>query len=120
MNDFEKQLQEDINQLPKSIEPEKDLWTGIDIALNKEYSKDGAAAHTKKAVSPTSRNSSWNSAWNNPWALAASFAIIAFVSWFGFQSQSVDKVLEPDQLVTLLEAQHIPVSYTHLRAHETV
>lgn len=98
MNDFEKQLQEDINRLPKSIEPEKELWTGIDIALNTKQSEEGAKNSSKKAVTSVS--------WNSSWAIAASFVFIAVVGWFGFQAEVLDKSLEPSQLVTLLEDQH--------------
>lgn len=97
MNDFEKHLQDKINQLPKCVEPEKELWTGIEIALNSSV-VDDKGTPSKKVFDSGS--------WNKPWVLAASFAFIAVLSWFGLQSNNGTVTASPEQLVALLAQQH--------------
>jgi len=36
MNNFERELDKQLRSMPKEMEPERDLWRGIELSLNKE------------------------------------------------------------------------------------
>ncbi len=101
MSDFERKIQEEINRLPKCIEPEKELWTGIEIALHasqkKDNSEDNKRSESPRKIIPK----------NSVFALAASITFIAFLGWFGTQQGYFIESDYPSQLVASLEKQHI-------------
>lgn len=67
MSDFDKQLHAKINDLPTEIQPQRDLWKGIELGLTSENSVE------EKSVSPKVSSNQW-------FALAASVCL-ASVLW---------------------------------------
>ncbi|RHW76837.1 hypothetical protein [Colwellia sp. RSH04] len=68
----DKALQEKIDNLPREITPERDLWAGIEKATQ---SKKQQAANDSKFFTPTT----W----------AASIIAAVLVTWIGFSSQQI-------------------------------
>lgn len=66
---FEQNLREQLQTLPRDKLPERDLWKGIELGLEAEPRSTGATASTA---------SRWV-------ALAASVALVASLSWIGIQ-----------------------------------
>lgn len=95
VNNFDKALQQKIDALPKEQQPERDLWNGIAIGIERQ-----------------SDDNTTNSRFSQRWpALAASVAIVACLSWFGIQyqgagQQSETARLDATQLISALSDQH--------------
>lgn len=119
MNKFEQALQEHINQLPREKAPERDLWTGIDVALTKEMQNQQESDHlvvansAASAVPPDSNNVTRLLKPTTSWfALAASVMLVAVTVWLGRgelfvpNNSDVPPALASEQLVTALFEQH--------------
>lgn len=93
---FEQHLQQQIDAIPKDVQPEKDLWSGIDIAITRQD-------HNQRAPSNTNKS---NIVLFEPkmLALAASFLAVAVLSW-NFAGQDA-KVMPSLELVNVLTQQH--------------
>ncbi|MCW8109154.1 hypothetical protein OPS25_11660 [Alteromonas ponticola] len=91
MNNFEHELQRQLDTLPKEKQPQRDLWKGIELSLEAENPAESRSGLHAKHI-----------------ALAASFALVAMVSWFTFkpiEPQTHDS-LTGQSLVTALSNQH--------------
>ncbi|MBC3766844.1 hypothetical protein [Neptunicella marina] len=79
---FEQDLRNKIDQLDKNMQPQRDLWTGIEVALSEQHT-------TKK----------------KPYlAIAASVMVVGLVGWLGLKSDIVAD--NSPQLVQTLTQQH--------------
>ncbi|WP_438864277.1 hypothetical protein [Neptunicella sp.] len=79
---FEQQLRREIEQLDKQRQPQRDLWTGIELAISKEASTP-----------------------NKPYlAVAAALVVIGFVGWMSLKPNGLQN--DPQQLVAALSQQH--------------
>jgi hypothetical protein len=80
---FEQQLLNDIKSLPQECQPERDLWSGIEVAIslnNKKASSNGVVvAFDKQPV--------W-------YAMAASFFVMATFAWFNWSGSRLVEVNE--------------------------
>ncbi|GGD67407.1 hypothetical protein [Lacimicrobium alkaliphilum] len=83
-HDFESKLQQGLNALPKESAPERDLWPGIEHALNA-----GQGSHTS---------------WRKVSGLAASVMLVGLLGWLSLShwQQSHGE----QQLATLMTTQH--------------
>lgn len=95
---FEQALQDKIQTLPKEMQPAKDLWQGIDIALA-SAERESAEPDTSAKVITLS-----NGFGGKPLALAASVLLVAVLGWQGIQK--APQTSEPSSLVSLMMAQH--------------
>lgn len=95
---FEQTLQDKIQTLPKEMQPEKDLWQGIDIALASAERETSAPESGAKVTTL----SSWSG--GKPMALAASILLVAVLGWQGIQKSAHTDA--PSSLVSLMMAQH--------------
>ena len=88
----EQHLQDAIARLPVDKQPQRDLWRGIELGIENPLGEETTPA-TNKPV--------WL-------ASAASFALVAMLGWFGFQTPSTqpDFGQESAALVEALSAQH--------------
>ncbi|MDF2180311.1 hypothetical protein P2G88_18800 [Aliiglaciecola sp. CAU 1673] len=84
--EFEKALAVQLEQLPREQQPERDLWPGIEHALNRQ---------SHAPLEPTKRNGQY-------WGMAAAVAMVGMLSWFGVQQIGPDQ----DDLAARLSAQH--------------
>lgn len=75
---FEQTLEQQINALPNELQPDKDLWQGIDIALTHHQQND-----VEEVKLAQSNGVVQLSDWRSPktLALAASFMLVAALSW---------------------------------------
>jgi hypothetical protein len=81
---FDQMLQHKVTDLPGQMQPERDLWQGIDIALADRVSEQRASQQTsvKKNAGLDSAFDSINEWFSfKPMALAASMMLVAFLSW---------------------------------------
>lgn len=88
-NEFEKKLRDQINAMDKERLPERDLWSGIDIALSKQEQLPEQSSKGKQV---------------RIFAVAASLAFVGILSWFGID-QSAPK-FDGQELVAALSSQH--------------
>ena len=80
--DFEQVLQDKIQSLPTEMQPDKDLWQGIDIALTsaeKIAANSDNERNTGQVVSISQRFPI------RPMAMAASVVLVALLGWNGMQ-----------------------------------
>jgi hypothetical protein len=93
---FEKKLQQQLADLPREMQPDKDLWAGIDIALT---SNEHQQPHQKEMPSNVIAFK------RHHLALAASVLVVAALSW---QVMSpAPQNFEPQRLVNALTEQHL-------------
>jgi hypothetical protein len=78
--DFEQRLQKQINALPKEQMPERDLWAGIEIALEKAATPSYVPSNINDTASTRGTRVPWL-------AIAASVVIVGLLGWFGGQTQ---------------------------------
>ena len=88
-NEFEKQLRSQIDALDREKQPERDLWSGIDVALSKEQQSPEQSSTGKQL---------------RIFAVAASLAFVGIFSWFSID-QSVPN-FDGQELVAALSNQH--------------
>lgn len=102
--DFEQHLREQIEHVPDSIQPEKDLWSGIDIALTMRAAGAEQVSPSKTQVSTRSNVISADF-FGSPkvYALAASFFAVAAISWNLTQTP---QVTDASLLVEAMTQQH--------------
>jgi hypothetical protein len=88
----EQHLQNALAELPLEKQPERDLWRGIELGIERPIVETSATTKNKPV---------WL-------ASAASFALIATLGWFGFQSAPTQPNFgqESAALVEALSAQH--------------
>jgi hypothetical protein len=80
---FEQKLSNDIKRLPQEIQPERDLWPGIEVAM----SLNSAEVGSKGAIVALAKQPTW-------YAMAASFLVVAMFAWFNLQSGRITEVNE--------------------------
>jgi hypothetical protein len=85
---FEQALADQLADINKELQPEKDLWMGIELALSTETS-DLPPVVVKKRM----------------YLVAASVAIFGLIGWLSVNQQSV--LLTGDDLVASLSEQHL-------------
>jgi hypothetical protein len=102
MNNSEQRLQHAINELPKEVQPTRDLWQGIELGIERrqlQASQDDSQANTARQKSPYL-------------ALAASFAFVAMLGllvkqqWQTSQPELVAGQSNAAELAQLLSNQH--------------
>lgn len=121
MSEFNKKLDEQLAQLPKSIEPEKDLWVGIEHALNRvehsQFEQSHAANDTPNNPPSLLVVSSRN---QTPlWGMAAAVTFVALIGWLGFQGAGLPKQVSSADLVAQLEQQHVEQKQALLVSYQT-
>ena len=91
MTDFDQDLQQKLDALPRDKAPNRDLWRGIELGMEQS---------TDETAKPASRGGLY--------AVAASIALVACLSWFGFNRMSVTPSgqLTGTELVQALSQQH--------------
>lgn len=82
---FEQHLQQQLEALPEQQQPEKDLWRGIELAINQSQ------PYT-------------NSARKRWYAMAASLLVVGFAGWLSWQMPQ--QAADAESLATLLSSQH--------------
>ena len=82
MNKFDKALDAEIQRLPKTREPERDLWRGIELSLHSQVS--GGADNNGPHNAPLShhKSSSVTRLSTKPWLAMAASAMLVSVIWF--------------------------------------
>ncbi|QJR81360.1 hypothetical protein CA267_011515 [Alteromonas pelagimontana] len=93
-NNFETELQKQLESLPKEKPPQRDLWKGVELGLE--------APHHAAARRSSGSSFKWI-------GIAASFALVVLVGWFGLQENAPhqsDKVISGEALVQALSQQH--------------
>jgi hypothetical protein len=100
-SEFEQVLQEKLELLDKQKQPERDLWPGVELALVKQGDRESNIPNLNEKSAITLGNSRY---WVRAAVLAATFAIIALVSWKGVLSNV--HMISGDKLVAALSAQH--------------
>ena len=92
MTNFDQDLQQKLDALPRDKSPERDLWRGIELGMEQP------ANHEVRT--PASRGGLY--------AVAASVALVACLSWFGFKDSPVapSGQLTGTELVQALSQQH--------------
>lgn len=86
---FEQQLQQQIADLPKTKLPERDLWRGIEHALDERKAESAGNDVYGLTNVGTFRNNSNNTSSTGRWlATAASVLLVAMLAWFGGQQYS--------------------------------
>ncbi|MCY7296532.1 hypothetical protein [Alteromonas sp. a30] len=104
MSDFDKKLNEQLAQLPDSIEPSKDLWVGIEHSLLRTQQnnlekdiKDNQVLKSRWSLSHVAKTQPL-------WAMAAAVAFVAVIGWFGVKPEQA----QPDlvNLAEVLASQH--------------
>ena len=88
-NEFEKELRVRIDAIDKERLPERDLWSGIDVALSKELHSPQHDSNARPL---------------RIFAVAASLAFIGILSWFGID-QSAPR-FDGQELIAALSSQH--------------
>ncbi|WP_100657768.1 hypothetical protein [Alteromonas flava] len=94
MNKQQHQLQQAINDLPREKMPERDLWQGIELGIERQ-----------EAATETPKKSQWQ------YSVAASVAFVAVLGWLAFAQLKVTEVQESTQptaaeLAGMLATQH--------------
>lgn len=100
-DNFEQALQDKVRALPKEIQPEKDLWQGIDIALTPAGQAQSSVVKERKSAAVVSIFG--NSGTRNL-ALAASVALVAVLGWNGLQTSP--ELAPSTNLVSHMMQQH--------------
>ena len=101
MKTFEQALQKQIEELPKSVDPQRDLWAGIDIAIAESSVSKASEAKKEK------ENNKWFIQPGYSLAMVASVAFIAVLVWFGNNHRpQLEQIPAMNQLVVMLEQQH--------------
>ncbi len=88
-NEFEKELRAQIDALEKQKQPERDLWSGIEITLSKEQQETRETPNKQRT---------------KVFALAASMAFVGILSWFGLNQSTPN--FNGQDLVAALSSQH--------------
>lgn len=100
-DNFEQALQDKVRALPKEIQPKKDLWQGIDIALTPAGQAQNSVVEERKSAAVV--NIFGNSGMRNL-ALAASVALVAVLGWNGLQKSP--ELAPTSNLVSHMMQQH--------------
>jgi hypothetical protein len=85
---FEQALADQLTDLNKGHQPERDLWPGIELALSSESADPATVVVAKKM-----------------YLVAATVAMFALIGWLTVNQQAV--LLAGDDLVAALSAQHL-------------
>lgn len=103
---FEKSLQQQVADLPRELQPEKDLWPGIDIALTTQTQQQSSHSDMiPRPEKPSGRANNVVSFGRPHLALAASVLAVAALSWQWLTPES--EIGGPQQLVNTLTQQHL-------------
>lgn len=89
---FDDELKSKLDTLPTDKQPERDLWRGIELAIEHEQVQADSTTRSRKPYL----------------AIAASVALVATLSWFGIQTghQQPEAQLTGEALVMALSEQH--------------
>lgn len=90
---FETDLAQQLSDIPKTRKPERDLWAGIEHALNDELTPNELKDITQPKTAKT-----------KVYAIAAAVAFVGLLSWYGFDNQQ--GMVSGEQLVAALSSQH--------------
>ena len=87
MNEFDKALEAEIQRLPKTREPERDLWRGIELSLHSQVSgkADGNGLHENglnKQPSGQEKRGTVARLSTKPWLAMAASAMLVSIIWF--------------------------------------
>lgn len=98
MSNSEQKLQQALTQLPREKIPERDLWQGIELGIERQEMTGGSEPESVKSGF-------------KPISLAASFFIVAVAGWLVTQQLSTtpignDAPLNAQQLADALSTQH--------------
>lgn len=95
---FDTALAEKIEGLSKQVQPERDLWPGIDIAISQQAQQAGGAAAAQGNTVVVQKSH------KGLYAIAASILLVGVLSWSTFSPQ----LSGPDslELVEVLSNQH--------------
>lgn len=108
---FDQVLQQKVGELPQQLQPTRDLWQGIDIALTEQYlekefgQEPNGISRDKKNTGSGAKIvdlSDWLSV--KPMAVAASLSLVTFISWNAFNGPVNQS--GPSQLVSQMMQQH--------------
>lgn len=99
---FENELQRKIAELPDSMEPQKDLWAGIDIALTQNSQRQNEGSIVSSDQPKSAKVLQFTKI--QQFALAASVVFVALFSWNNFNTTETG--LDPNQVVRALTEQH--------------
>lgn len=92
---FEQQLKDQLTELDKDKQPDRDLWQGIELALSQEAaSHDDNMEHSRNVASDKKFH-----------LLVASVAAFGLIAWLSFNDQSHN--LNGEALVAALSQQHV-------------
>lgn len=92
---FEQQLKDQLTELDKDKQPDRDLWQGIDLALSQEAaSHDANMQHSHNVAGG-----------KKLYLLAATIAAFGLFGWLSFNDQSQN--LNGEDLVAALSQQHL-------------
>lgn len=113
MKKFEQDLQQRINEMPNSIEPDRDLWTGIDIAITESSTQVSSRPEDDRR---------WFSGIRQPmfaFAMAASVVFVAVLMWANYSNVPETSIYPTsEQLVQMLEEQHQQQKQALLASYE--
>ena len=87
MNEFDKALEAEIQRLPKTREPERDLWRGIELSLHSQVSgkADGNRRHENglnNEPSGQEKRGTVDRLSTTPWLAMAASAMLVSVIWY--------------------------------------
>jgi hypothetical protein len=94
MTNSETRLRQQLDALPREMQPERDLWQGIELALANEASPNELASQGAKSIGHSRPR--WL-------AVAASVALVGVIGWM---SLSLQPALKSEQLVAALSNEH--------------
>jgi hypothetical protein len=77
MSNTDKQLLQHLSELKKEMQPERDLWRGIELGITRH---DESAVNS--AVTNESGNNQAGATGKGVWAVAAAFAVVCSMLWF--------------------------------------
>lgn len=89
---FEVALKQQLNEIEKTRQPERDLWAGIEHGLNDELTPNQLKDIPERATRP------------KLYGVAAALAFVGLFSWYGLEQQQ--DMVTGQQLVAALSSQH--------------
>ncbi|CAD5249170.1 conserved hypothetical protein [Alteromonas sp. 38] len=82
MNKFDKALEAEIQRLPKTREPERDLWRGIELSLHSQVSGKADENGLNNEPSGQDKRGTIARLSTKPWLAMAASAMLVSVIWF--------------------------------------
>ena len=94
MNNEQKRLQYAVDELPRDIQPERDLWQGIELGIER---RAVAESQSKSDVVALPKFSQWH------YSAAASFVAVVVIAWMGMQQLSAPVGQQSTGVIELAE-----------------